>query len=409
MITNIKKLKKESKGLKTTSYITEDYKNVIDEQGTDTAMQIAKNKVRFKGPVDTSEKYTIDGSETILDKDGLQTNKEMILQSNYGAGGKIKLVPYEGYTSVEFDLINSRGYFYYFGTSNYWYYILGSDGSVDIKTEDASGTGGYIRLQPDGDLWLDPATNKVRCLDADVFIEPTYKLYLDDSSGSGHTYITESSDDVVDIYVGGVLKQRIAEGGTSVFYGDLRALAEGGGTYTSTSNASFQTKAQINSNSHGAIIGATEVYSGSDLSDMKFYQTTSSMAVIGVNFDSADHYCKIAFTVPTSNRVKISVHLPFVINPDGTFSLGLATDTSNTSLGAKYENVVWDVDETDDVSINYSWYINGTDHSWSAGESKTLYVMAKESVTGSRIFVGGSYGAWKVEAIALPDTIGDGT
>ena len=73
----------------------------------------------------------------------------------------------------------------------------------------------------------------------------------------------------------------------------------------------------------------------------------------------------------------------------------------------------WDVDESDIVGIHYQWVIHGSDHSWSAGESKTLYVMVKENTAGGRIYSGDSafqnYGAWTMEAVALPATIGDGS
>ncbi len=164
-----------------------------------------------------------------------------------------------------------------------------------------------------------------------------------------------------------------------------------------------------NSSYAGMILACTEVYPGSDLSDTLFFAPTSSYTNVMKNFDSADHYLKVTFTVPPSNRVKIVAHLPHIANPDGSFYLGLATDTSATSLGAKYESLVWDVDETDDVIIHREWYINGADHSWSANQSKTLYVIAKETSTGSRIFMGGAFGAWQMEAIALPNSIGDGT
>jgi hypothetical protein len=125
-----------------------------------------------------------------------------------------------------------------------------------------------------------------------------------------------------------------------------------------------------------------------------------------------DKYALVTFVVPPSNKVKISVHLPYVAAASYQVRLGLATDSSATTLNTKYENDVDDANRSDAFNINYSWVIDGSDHSWSAGETKTLYIMA---YTGNnvRFYTGGTntsaYGGVIVEATALPATIGDGT
>jgi hypothetical protein len=105
--------------------------------------------------------------------------------------------------------------------------------------------------------------------------------------------------------------------------------------------------------------------------------------------------------------------LPFCSSCDGTLYLGLATDDSATTLHEDYERIVWDVDESDIVGIAYHWTIEGSDVSWSAGESKTIYAMIKEASTGGRIYSGDGLtinaGGWTMEAVALPATIGDGS
>ena len=63
------------------------------------------------------------------------------------------------------------------------------------------------------------------------------------------------------------------------------------------------------------------------------------------------------------------------------------------------------------VQIRHHWYINGSDHSWAAGESKTLYCTAKEGISGGRLYFGDGltqYGGMTMEAIALPATINNG-
>ena len=125
-----------------------------------------------------------------------------------------------------------------------------------------------------------------------------------------------------------------------------------------------------------------------------------------------DKFALVTFVVPPSNKVKISVHLPFIAAVSIAFQLGLATDSSATTLNTKYENDVDDANRADSFNINYSWVIEGSDHSWSAGETKTIYIMAY-AASSIRFYTGGTntsgYGGVIVEATALPATIGDGS
>ena len=70
------------------------------------------------------------------------------------------------------------------------------------------------------------------------------------------------------------------------------------------------------------------------------------------------------------------------------------------------------MDETDTIQIVQKWTIYGSDHSWSAGDSITLFTMVKEGTAGSRIFWGDAtfnYGNIIMKATALPAITGDGT
>ena len=185
-------------------------------------------------------------------------------------------------------------------------------------------------------------------------------------------------------------------------------IAEKAGTEFSVANSAYA----------GMILGYTEMAYGTAYGR---YDPTTSFVVINDNYDhgdgAEDHFLGVTFKVPPSNRVEIEVHLPYVQSPDGTFSLGLATDTSATSLKSKFEVVAWDVDESDTIQVVKKWVIDGSDSgmtggAWSAGESKTLYCMTKEGTAGSRILWGdafANYGDMTMKAIALPATIGDGT
>ena len=247
-------------------------------------------------------------------------------------------------------------------------------------------------------------------------------------SASGNVGVTglkltgSSTNDEVDVTIGAGADSLTTIAGNIDIDGDTITTAgnislDSAGTITLDShNGNFIAKkagtefSAANSAYAGMILGATEI----TYSTGQFYATTTSHANVMKNFDSEDHYLKVSFVVPPSNRVKIKVFLPYCSACDGTLELGLATDTSATALDTKYNHFVWDADETDSVMINQEWNINGADHSWSAGESKTLYCTAKEGTAGGRLFFGKGvgttyYGSWIMEAIALPTTIADGT
>ena len=69
------------------------------------------------------------------------------------------------------------------------------NGATTIATVDNDGTDGHLTLQPDGNLFLDPDGQN-------IIINATDKLSLDGRPGT-QTYIQESADDILSIYVGG--------------------------------------------------------------------------------------------------------------------------------------------------------------------------------------------------------------
>ena len=87
--------------------------------------------------------------------------------------------------------------------NDYCYMVTRGEGNTIIGTVDADTTSADITLVPDGDLILDPASQK-------TIINATDKLYFD---GGGDTYITESSADTVRLYVGGDILIHAEENG----------------------------------------------------------------------------------------------------------------------------------------------------------------------------------------------------
>ena len=236
---------------------------------------------------------------------------------------------------------------------------------------------------------------------------------------SGDTTGVSASDDTKLPLAGGTLTVNIGHSGylSITSTGDL-ALDSGGDVIIDSEDGNFLFKkngtefSPANSAYAGMILGFTEVFDDSISGEDSFQATTTSFVNLSLTQGGGEKYLKVAFVVPPSNKVLIKVNFPSCGNIDANLQLGLATDTSATTLHEDYERVVWDVDETDSVNINAQWVIHGSDHSWSAGESKTLYAMVKEQTAGGRIWSGdtlNNYGAWTMEAVALPATIGDGS
>ena len=80
-----------------------------------------------------------------------------------------------------------------------------ANGVTNIGTSDQGSTVGHMTLSPDGDLILDPVSQK-------VIINATDGLYFD---GGGDTYIYEVSGDIVRYIVGGDILMIMTEKGTS--------------------------------------------------------------------------------------------------------------------------------------------------------------------------------------------------
>ena len=178
---------------------------------------------------------------------------------------------------------------------------------------------------------------------------------------------------------------------------DGNFIAKKAGTEFSAANSAYA----------GMILGSTHVF-GSGTGGTFMSVSNSWVSLVW----DTDKYALVTFVVPPSNKVKISVHLPFIAAGSIAIGLGLATDSSATTLNTKYENDVDDANRSDSFNINYSWIVAGSDHSWSAGETKTLYIMAY-AASSVRFRTGGTdtsgYGGVIVEATAIPNTIGDGS
>ena len=88
---------------------------------------------------------------------------------------------------------------------DYFNISCGANGATSIATVDTAAAAGHLTLVPDGDLILDPFSQK-------VIINATDSLYFD---GGDHTYITQGFADRLDFVVGGTTLFQIAESVTN--------------------------------------------------------------------------------------------------------------------------------------------------------------------------------------------------
>ena len=341
-----------SKGLLITDATDENLKLIRDEDGTDTALELSKDQLKINGDLTCNDLVCNDLTLNNETRVATITNSTFTTPSDYsfllGSTGQFR-VGVAGESTMEemaiIDVLSSK-----FELSH----VLDPDD--------------YFRIQV-----LANGAAKITCFDSEAGGDADLEI-----APNGNIYLNATTEITIDSATGNF-------------------IASKQGTEFSATNSSYA----------GMMLGCTSVFGSGTTGTYK--QVTT--ALTNLVWDT-DKYALVTFVVPPSNKVEIRVHLPYAALSGNLFYLALGTDSSATSLGSKYYNKVWDVDESDIIGIEYSWVVDGSDHSWSAGETKTLYILAYASGV-TRIYTGGTntgyFGDIKVQAIALPATIGDGS
>ena len=143
--------------------------------------------------LDDSSDPDLDLFSIAVDDNGETT----ISTTDYAIGGthadaKLILAP-DGI--LDLQTYGSNGLIFTNGSNkaDYGKFLVGSDGDIVFSTVDADAAVAHMTFQPDGDLILDPASQK-------TIINATDGLYFD---GCANTYIHEVSGDKLDTVVGG--------------------------------------------------------------------------------------------------------------------------------------------------------------------------------------------------------------
>jgi hypothetical protein len=319
---------------------------------------------------------------------------------------------------------------------------------TEIKTNDSGSTVGHLTLVPDGDLVLDPASQK-------TIISATDGLYFD---GGTHTYIAEGSADRLDFYVGGVLLLQISEstvdavhincnlsidtasklwfdgsvlGHTYIqessndvldFYvgaKNMLKLDEANSKITLATNnlvaaiADGTEYSAANSAYAGMILGYTCI--GANVADDSYTLTTSFVCFT----DSGGTAISVTFKTPPSEYVEIEAELYFSAG-SGASDLEL-TLSNHAVYGAnsltnplQFDKSVREPARGHSGTVTQKWFLQANNLA-AIGSSNTIYIAAKcDSTSGTPIIrwggdASGEYTNLVMKAVALPATIVEGS
>jgi len=224
-------------------------------------------------------------------------------------------------------------------------------------------------------------------------IDATKKLYFD---GGTHTYLDESSDDVLDIVVGADKMLILDEANDKITMGATNWVA---GTVSGDTVTEFSV---ANSAYAGMIIGYRMI--GEDASRTTYTLTTS--------FVVPDDDMGIRFIAPPSGAVEIMIQIKVDAQANNTTFIGLSTANATSgysTAGATYEQAINLIDETDNATIQHYWAVTGL----TAGDTYNYWVGFKKQSSG----IGNGYLNWGggsgehcdfiMKATALPTAVSD--
>ena len=238
----------------------------------------------------------------------------------------------------------------------------------------------------------------------DVSIPATSQL-LFDGSGSGHTYITESSDDILDFYVGTDKMLSLDEANDKIIMAATNWVA---GTVSGDTVTEFSA---ANSSYAGMVLGYTRLQG--DLSTQGVFEIQNSVTV-----EDSTH--QITFKTPPSENVEIQA--TFILNALSTDSrvvVGLSDNSTYNSIGVQFEydsqGISFGDDEVDD-GVRTVQFVLGASELASVGSSNTFYIGFGTAGATKSIYL--QYGVrathgiadhpFVIKATALPATIYDG-
>jgi hypothetical protein len=271
--------------------------------------------------------------------------------------------------------------------------LVGAEGATTLSTTDADTVVGHLTLQPDGDLILDPVSQK-------TIINATDGLYFD---GGTHTYIVEDADDRLEFFVGTDKMLILDEASDAITLASTNWIA---GTVSGDTVTEFSA---VNSAYAGMILGMTII--GTDVADASYNLTTSFAVMAGA---------LVTFKTPPSENVEIQIEVYYECGSGGkairTSISNNASYGSNT-LGhsAQFEKTTIAAGDRGDAGVMQQSFYLASGNLAAIGSANTIYIAAEtDNVTGTpKLRWGGDatleYPNFVIRAIALPATVYDGT
>tara|TARA_R110002020_G_scaffold431911_1_gene641979 strand:- start:47 stop:1393 length:1347 start_codon:yes stop_codon:yes gene_type:complete len=259
--------------------------------------------------------------------------------------------------------------------------IVGANGETNINTSDTDGAVGHLTLVPDGDLILDPVSQK-------TIINATDHLYFD---GGSHTYIVESSDDILDFYVGADKMLSLDEANDKIIIGATNWVAGtvSGGTVTEFS--------ATNSAYAGMILGYTRIQDNSTNPGTDYITINSSTMTVLQTAAGTD--LSIQFIVPPSGNVEIDCKFFVQAISDGA-RFSLSTGSSYAELGETHTydaDSTFFIDESDHYVVSVVFAVTGL----TAGTDTTYYLAG--FATGASTFI--RHGRFRTTGLHSPPII----
>ena len=317
---------------------------------------------------------------------------------------------------------------------------VGASGATTITTVDDGAAIGHLTLVPDGDLVLDPVSQKtiINATDGlyfdggndtyivegsadrlDFYVGGTLMLQIQEAANNavnvnssltidaasklffdggvlGHTYITESADDVLDFYVGTKKMLTIDEANNKILMGAanwVANIAAGSLTEFSAANSAYA----------GMILGYTDI--GLNEAHAALSLTTSFVV-------PTDEF-SVSFVAPPSGNVEIQCQIQHGFGSSGVGDLVAGLSTANATSGYSqladfHEKTVNDVGPRGGITtIQISWTLTGL----TAGTAYERWAGFKTpSITGTPFIQWGAnssarYPDFIMKATALPATI----
>ena len=276
-------------------------------------------------------------------------------------------------------------------------------GKVNIEHEDSltiNSSGGTTTFNSAGDIvaFRDLKSGRTVYSEGDVILDPAGTVYFD---GGAHTYISEVSADVLDIFVGGDRMGRLDEANDRITLStgkNVAALADG--TEYSATDSAYA----------GMILGYTHLA-----------PVINESVTLGTSYAVVDADAKVTFVAPPSGNVEIEIYFyRDSLSTNKTLYVALSDNATFNQASAELGDgsTAWDLlydygfnfaDETDDITLTAKFVAGGL----TAGNSYTYWFGAKTSATNTYIKYGGRtltdpdrfYPPIIMKATALPASI----